>query len=57
VPHALALAALVLVGLAGCQTPPQTAAPYGATVPPPGTGMIGQPAPYNGYVSTPQGAA
>lgn len=57
-PHALALAALVLVGLAGCQTPPQTAAPaYGATVPPPGTGMIGQPAPYNGYVSTPQGAA
>ncbi|NBW97256.1 MAG: hypothetical protein EBR28_11135, partial [Planctomycetia bacterium] len=30
---------------------------YGATVPPPGTGMIGQPAPYNGYVSSPQGAA
>lgn len=57
-PLAFALAALVLVGLAGCQTPPQTAAPaYGATIPAPGTNMIGQPAPYNGYVSTPQGAA
>lgn len=57
-PQAIALAALLLVGLAGCQTPPQTAAPaYGATVAPPATGMIGQPAPYNGYVSAPQGAA
>jgi len=55
-----ALASLLFVVLAGCQTPPQTAAPaYGAyptTVPPPATGMIHQPAPY-GYVSTPQGAA
>lgn len=42
-----ALAAVVLLGLAGCQTPPQTAAPvYGSTVAPPATGMIGQPAPY-----------
>jgi len=58
VPHALALAALLIVASAGCQTPPQTAAPtYGATVPPPATGMIGQPAPYAGYVSAPQGAA
>ncbi len=54
----VALAALALLGLAGCQTPPQNAAPvYGATVPPPGTGMVGQPAPYGGFVSTPQGAA
>ncbi len=55
-----ALASLLFVVLAGCQTPPQTAAPvYGAyptTVPPPATGMIHQPAPY-GYVSSPQGAA
>ncbi len=57
-PTALALAALVLPGLVGCQTPPQTAAPvYGSTVPPPGTGMMNQPAPYGGFVSTPQGAA
>jgi hypothetical protein len=46
----LALAAasgLALVALAGCQTPPQTAAPiYGSTVAPPATGMIGQAAPY-----------
>jgi hypothetical protein len=42
-----ALAAVALLGLAGCQTPPQTAAPvYGATVAPPATNMIGQPAPY-----------
>ena len=55
----VALAALALLGLAGCQTPPQSAAPaYGAaTVAPPGTGMMGQPAPYGGYVSSPQGAA
>jgi hypothetical protein len=54
----IALAALALLGLAGCQTPPQNGAPvYGATVPPPGTGMVGQPAPYGGFVSTPQGAA
>jgi len=55
---AAALGALALLGLAGCQTPPQSAAPvYGSTVAPPATGMIGQPAPYNGYVSAPQGAA
>jgi hypothetical protein len=54
----VALAALALLGLAGCQTPPQTAAPaYGAMVPPPGTGMVGQPAPYGANVSMPQGAA
>jgi hypothetical protein len=48
------LAAVVLLGLAGCQTPPQTAAPvYGSTVAPPATGMIGQPAPYGGYATTP----
>ena len=44
---AAALGALALLGLAGCQTPPQSAAPvYGSTVAPPATGMIGQPAPY-----------
>jgi hypothetical protein len=49
-----ALAAVVLIGLAGCQTPPQTAAPvYGSTVAPPATGMIGQPAAYGGYATTP----
>ena len=49
-----ALAAVALLGLAGCQTPPQTAAPvYGSTVAPPATGMIGQPAPYGGYATTP----
>lgn len=54
----VALAALALLGLAGCQTPPQTAAPaYGSMVPPPGTGMVGQPAPYGANVSMPQGAA
>ncbi|MFM8284086.1 MAG: hypothetical protein ACKOCW_11090 [Planctomycetaceae bacterium] len=56
-----ALLGLLLVVVAGCQTPPQGAAPaygaYPATVPPPGTGMIHQAAPYGGYVSTPQGAA
>ena len=51
-----ALAAVALLGLAGCQTPPQTAAPaFGSTVPPPGTGMIGQPATYG--AATPQGVA
>jgi hypothetical protein len=55
---ALALAAIAFPGLTGCQTPPQTAAPvYGSTVPPPATGMINQPAPYGGFVSSPQGAA
>lgn len=58
---AATLASLLLTLLAGCQTPPQGATPvYGAyptTVPPPATGMIGQPAPYGGYVATPQGAA
>jgi len=54
----VAIAALLLLGVAGCQTPPQTAAPaYGNTVAPPGTGMINQPAPYGGFVSAPQGAA
>jgi hypothetical protein len=54
----VALAALALLSLAGCQTPPQTAAPvYGTTVPPPATGMMGQPAPYGATVSMPQGAA
>jgi len=58
---AATLASLLLTLLAGCQTPPQGATPvYGAyptTVPPPATGMTGQPAPYGGYVATPQGAA
>jgi len=58
---AVALTGLLLLAVAGCQTPPQGAAPvYGAyptTVPPPATGMIHQPAPYGGYVSSPQGAA
>ena len=53
---AMAIAAGLLLSLAGCQTPQQPAA-YGAVVPPPGTGMINQPAPYGGYVSAPQGAA
>ena len=49
-----ALAAIALLGLAGCQTPPQTAAPvYGNTVAPPATGMIGQPAPYGSYSAAP----
>lgn len=49
-----ALAAVALLGLAGCQTPPQTAAPaYGSTVAPPSTGMIGQPAPYGSYSAAP----
>jgi len=50
-----ALAAVALLGLAGCQTPPQTAAPvYGSTVAPPATGMIGQPAAYGSYSAGPQ---
>jgi hypothetical protein len=53
-----ALAIVVLLGLAGCQTPPQTTAPaYGAMVPPPGTGMVGQPAQYGSWATAPQGAA
>ena len=49
-----ALAAVALLGLAGCQTPPQTAAPvYGSTVAPPATGMVGQPAPYGSYSAAP----
>jgi len=45
---------VALLGLAGCQTPPQTAAPvYGNTVAPPATGMIGQPATYGSYSTTP----
>ncbi len=53
-----ALAAVALLGLAGCQTPPQTAAPvYGSTVAPPATGMIGQPAAYGSYAAAPQNVA
>jgi len=53
-----ALAAVALLGLAGCQTPPQTAAPvYGNTVAPPSTGMIGQPATYGSYSAAPQAVA
>ena len=53
-----ALAIIALLGIAGCQTPPQTAAPaYGSVVPPPATGMVGQPAPYGGWATPPQGAA
>lgn len=44
-----------VVAAAGCQTPPQNA--YAGTVPPPSTGMIGQPAAYGSYVASPQGAA
>lgn len=53
-----ALAILALLSLVGCQTPPQTAAPaFGTTVPPPATGMLGQPAPYGGFAGAPQGVA
>ena len=48
----LILAAVAVIPLVGCQTP--NTAPM---VAPPATGMIRQAAPYNGYVSTPQGAA
>ena len=49
-----ALAAVALLSLAGCQTPPQGAAPvYGGTVAPPSTGMIGQPAAYGSYSAAP----
>ena len=52
-----ALAILALLSLAGCQTPPQTAAPaFGTTVPPPATGMLGQPAPYGSFAGAPPGA-
>ncbi len=52
---ALAMTAILLGGCAGCQTPAQPAYPaYGGTVPSPGTGMIGQPAPYGSPVA-PQG--
>lgn len=48
----IAVAAIVLLSLAGCQTP------NGAgTVPPPATGMIGQPAQYGGWATQPMGAA
>lgn len=47
-----ALAALVLICVAGCQT---AGAP--GTVPAPSTGMIGQPAQYGGWATMPQGAA
>ena len=45
------LSGLVLAVVAGCQTP-QT-----ATVAPPATGMIGQPAAYGSWATPPQGAA
>ena len=45
-----ALAAVALLGLAGCQTPPQTPAPvYG--------NAVGTPATYGGYPAPPQGVA
>jgi len=48
----VSLGALLLLSLAGCQTPTQPT--YGgAMVPPPPTGAIGQPAPY-GPVGAPQ---
>lgn len=47
-----ALAAIALLCLAGCQTPNAA-----GTVPPPGTGMIGQPAQYGSWATMPQGAA
>ena len=48
----VALAAVLLLSLAGCQTPPQPTYNV-AMVPPPPTGAIGQPAPY-GPVGAPQ---
>ena len=48
----VALAAVLLLSLAGCQTPTQPTY-NGAMVPPPPTGAIGQPAPY-GPVGAPQ---
>ena len=47
-----ALVGLALVCLAGCQTPRSP-----GTVPPPATGMIGQPAQYGSWATPPQGAA
>ena len=47
-----AVAALVLIGLAGCQT-----AKGPTTVAAPATGMIGQPAQYGSWATPPQGAA
>lgn len=49
---ALAACSLLLLGGTGCQTPH---AP--ATVAPPATGMIGQPAAYGSWATPPQGAA
>lgn len=46
-----AIAAIALLFLAGCQTP------NAANVPPPATGMIGQPAQYGSWATMPQGAA
>ncbi len=48
----VALAIIALLSLAGCQTPHAPTA-----VAPPATGMIGQPAPYGGWATAPQGAA
>jgi len=45
------LGGLVLAVIAGCQTP------QNATVAPPATGMIGQPAAYGSWATPPQGAA
>ena len=48
----VALAAVALLFLAGCQTPNAA-----TTVAPPATGMIGQPAQYGSWATPPQGAA
>jgi hypothetical protein len=48
----VAVASLLLLGLAGCQT-----ARTPTTVAPPATGMIGQPAQYGSWATPPQGAA
>ncbi|MFM7034828.1 MAG: hypothetical protein ACKOYJ_06510, partial [Planctomycetia bacterium] len=51
-----ALGIVACVCLAGCKTPPP-APVYGATtVPPPATGMVGQPAPYGAPAMAPQQA-
>jgi hypothetical protein len=51
VPPLAAFALAIVTAAAGCQTPQTNA------VPPPGTGMIGQPAQYGGWATPPQGAA
>jgi hypothetical protein len=58
-PATAALAVVAVLCVAGCKTPPPTAAPmYGAaTVAPPATGMVGQPAPYGTYAAPQQAVA